>query len=44
MNKQRIYNYLLNDGYRKEDLDILTEKELQRIFILTLVINSTIQL
>lgn len=44
MGKQRIYNYLLNDGYRKQDLDILTEYELKRIFILTLFINSTINI
>ena len=44
MNIQRIYNYLLNDGYKKEDLDILNERELKRIFILTIVVNSSIKL
>lgn len=44
MTKQRIYTYLIKDGYRSEDLDILTEKELKRIFILTLFVNSSISL
>lgn len=40
MNKQEIINYLIEDGYNDKLLLTLNNKELYRIFILTLAINS----
>lgn len=42
MTKQKIINYLITEGYNTELIKELNNKELYRIFILTLAFNTSI--
>ena len=42
MNKQKIQTYLIKQGYNQKLILELNNKELYRIFILTLAFNSSI--
>ena len=44
MTKQKLINYLITEGYNADLVKELNNKELYRIFILTLTFNSSISL